>query len=138
MYQDDIYNDLFIEFEKYYPCIASQTERWYPSGQYEITVILEDGTKILYDSIDKTFQNISFREREGYVMNEDVCRREFSYKLRDQMLVQGVTQHELAEVSGVSRISISNYLNRKNTASLYTAYRLAKALGCDLRDLITF
>ena len=51
----------------------------------------------------------------------------------------GCTQAELAETSGVSLRSIQMYEQRNkniNKASVDTIYRLAKALGCTMEDLI--
>ena len=51
----------------------------------------------------------------------------------------GCTQAELAEISGVSLRSIQMYEQRNkniNKASVDTIYRLAKALGCTMEDVI--
>lgn len=51
----------------------------------------------------------------------------------------GCTQAELSEKSGVSLRSIQMYEQRNkdiNKASVDTVYRLAKALGCSIEDLI--
>lgn len=53
--------------------------------------------------------------------------------------IYGCTQAELAEMSGVSLRSIQMYEQRNkdiNKASVDTIYRLAKALGCTVEDLI--
>ncbi len=53
--------------------------------------------------------------------------------------VYGLTQSELAKRSGVSLRSIQMYEQRNkniNKASADTIYRLAKALGCTMEDLI--
>ena len=51
----------------------------------------------------------------------------------------GCTQAELAKRSGVSLRSIQMYEQRNkdiNNAGVSTVYRLAKALGCTIEDLI--
>ena len=51
----------------------------------------------------------------------------------------GLTQGELAEKSGVGKRSIQMYEQRNkdiNKASVETVYRLARALGCSIEDLI--
>jgi len=53
--------------------------------------------------------------------------------------IYGCTQAELAKMSGVSLRSIQMYEQRNkniNKASVDTIYRLAKALGCTVEDLI--
>lgn len=48
-----------------------------------------------------------------------------------------MTQVELAEASGVSRTHISEIENGKlDSLTLKVADRLARALGCDLADLL--
>ena len=51
----------------------------------------------------------------------------------------GITQAELAKISGVSLRSIQMYEQRNkdiNKANVETIYRLAKVLGCTMEDLI--
>ena len=51
----------------------------------------------------------------------------------------GITQSELAKISGVSLRSIQMYEQRNkdiNKASAESLYRIAKVLGCAIEDLI--
>lgn len=52
------------------------------------------------------------------------------------MTEKNLTQRKLAEMSGVSRVTVSAIKNGKN-CSYETAVRLAKALDVDLEELIT-
>ena len=55
------------------------------------------------------------------------------------MYTHEYTQKELSERSGVSLRSIQMYEQRNkdiNKASAETIYRLSKALGCNMEDLI--
>ena len=59
--------------------------------------------------------------------------------LKRLRLAYGCTQAELAQKANVSLRSIQMYEQRKkdiNKASAETLYRLAKALGCEMEDLI--
>ena len=47
-----------------------------------------------------------------------------------------MSQEELAQASGVSRVAIARYESGKRTPSISIAARIAKALGCKLDDLI--
>ena len=52
---------------------------------------------------------------------------------------RGISQSELAKLSGVKLRSIQMYEQRNkniNKASIDTVYRIAKVLGCTMEDLI--
>ena len=53
--------------------------------------------------------------------------------------IYGCTQSELSKISGASLRSIQMYEQRNkdiNKASLETVYRISKAIGCTIEDLI--
>lgn len=138
MPREDIYDLMFDAFCKRYLSIAKEVDGWYPSGEFEITVKLSDNTKLIYNDLDKTIQNVTRRDSDGYIMSEDTCRREFVYKLSEKMETRGITQSELADRSGVSTITVNKVLNCRQTPTIYTAYRLANGLNCRLHELIHF
>lgn len=49
---------------------------------------------------------------------------------------RGMTQQELADASGVSRISIARYETGVKTPSIASTYKLAKALDMPFDELI--
>lgn len=49
---------------------------------------------------------------------------------------RGMTQQELADASGVSRISIARYETGVKTPSIASTYKLAKALDVPFDELI--
>jgi transcriptional regulator with XRE-family HTH domain len=58
-----------------------------------------------------------------------------SKKLRSAMSEKGLTAAKLAEISGVSKVSISQYLSEKNTPSKKNIAKLEEILCADLSDL---
>lgn len=59
--------------------------------------------------------------------------------LKHIRIVKGYSQKQLAEVSGVSLRSIQMYEQRNkdiNKAQSESLFRLAKALGCTMEDLL--
>ena len=52
------FETVFEEMELYFPMLADKMVDWYPSGQLEITVKLEDGSKVAYSSITKGIRTI--------------------------------------------------------------------------------
>ena len=75
--------------------------------------------------------------------NEDMNRkyhaREPEIRLKTIRENRGISQAELAKLSGVKLRSIQMYEQRNkniNKASVDTVYSLAKVLGCTMEDLI--
>ncbi len=66
-------------------------------------------------------------------------KKYFETNLKRIRTAFGVTQKELAEMAGVSLRSIQMYEQRNkdiNKAQSDSLYRLAKALGCAMEDLL--
>ena len=109
----------------------SEIEDWWPIGANSIIVQMRDGTKLEYHHMLKTL-----REVPEYNGSEEEWRREFSRRLSFEMYERGFDQTYLAEKSGISQVSISNYIKRKTTPSAYAVDRMARALGCYMDDLL--
>lgn len=52
-------------------------------------------------------------------------------RLRDAMNEKGLTQQALSNLSGVTKSSISHYVNGKNVPDNFQAFKLSKVLDCD-------
>lgn len=52
-------------------------------------------------------------------------------RLRKAMKEKGLTQQALANISGVTKSSISHYVNGKNVPDNFQAFKLSKVLDCD-------
>lgn len=58
-------------------------------------------------------------------------------KLAEIRKLKGMTQEQLATVSGVSRTSIARIeLNTQNNVSIGLLFKLSNALGCSIGDLL--
>lgn len=96
---------------------------------------------ISYDNLQKMYYTLHEADISKFV--EIVDRRMKDYfvdtNLKRIRMAYGCSQSELAEKSGVSLRSIQMYEQRNkdiNKASVDTVFRLAKALGCTIEDLI--
>ena len=58
--------------------------------------------------------------------NEETARR-----LREALLKSGYSQQELADKAGISKVSVSQYINGTHVPGNKKAGLLAKVLGCD-------
>nr|DAD93438.1 MAG TPA: helix-turn-helix XRE-family like protein [Myoviridae sp. ct0wg9] len=56
------------------------------------------------------------------------------YKLNIELMKRGVTQNQLAEMCGLSRVTV-NYIIRGRSCSGKTGYKIAQALGVKIEDL---
>lgn len=135
------WRQIFNEFCSVYPSIAKNVSRWYPSGHLELTIKLNDGTTIIYDYTSKRSSVIPCepkKEERRRTMDEYDWREEFSSRFSDMMYEQGVTQKELAEMTGISERTIRMYKHCDRTPSAYAIYKIAIALDCNPSELIDF
>ena len=59
----------------------------------------------------------------------------FADNMKKQMAVHGITQSELAKMTGIGRSSISQYLSGKNEPTDERKEIIAEAIGCRVDDL---
>ena len=128
--------DRFERSAEYWIGWAIAYYQWYSSRKYsEIFKALSfDDLQKMYVTLHEAditkFADIADRKIRNYYSDTNLKRIRNSY---------GCTQAELAELSGVSLRSIQMYEQRRkdiNKAGAETVYRLAKALGCTVEDLI--
>ena len=130
------YNSLLDAFELHFPNIAEHVLDWYPSGRHEITLKLDDYTKIVYDNIDNSIRTIfPAGEADTDEIPEEAWRQEFGIKLTRKMAQAGLDQNQLAELTGISKCSLSKSMNGKTSPSSYSLLRLARALNCTVSEL---
>jgi DNA-binding Xre family transcriptional regulator len=107
------------------------TRRYRVTDLGEVVAYLSDGTVVMYDDLEKTIRQLP----TDHDQTEDDYRREFSFRLSKLLFHRGMTQEELAVKTGISNVSISNYIQRKATPSSYNVHKIANALGCSMDDL---
>lgn len=129
----EFYEQLFDEFKLYFPWLTDNVDSWTSNGPNTILIKMFDGKEIEYNHNFKSIKNVV-----DYNGTEDDWRREFSNKLIEKMADKGFDQSYLSELSGVSQVSISKYINRKAMPSGFVIDRLAEALECSVSDLIDF
>ena len=69
-------------------------------------------------------------------MNEQELVVAFGLKLRQQRKKAGITQNELAEKTGVTRVYVGLIERGETSITLEKVYRLAEALDCDISELL--
>ena len=71
-------------------------------------------------------------------MSEATWLRIFSDNLLDMLGEAGMTQSDLADASGLSEGSISNYINKKQMPGVKALINISHALDCTLDELMDF
>lgn len=110
--------------------------QWYSGRKYR------DIFKVLsFEDLQKMYYTLHEADITKFVDIADLKIKEYfpETSLKRIRTAYGFTQAELAERSGVSLRSIQMYEQRNkdiNKASADTIYRIAKALGCTMEDLI--
>ena len=104
--------------------------------QFELLVIFEDGEKELFNILDHTTRKIIPDRQDVLEMGEKRYTWEFAFKLRSKMQCARLSCEKLSEMTGISRPSLSGYLNGKRLPGLYNTIKLADALGCDVNEFL--
>lgn len=132
---ENIWKPVYKNFERDYPQLSDKMIDWFPSGRLEITVKLNDGTILLYYFIGSRITYIYDQSVQMEERDERHYRESFSRNLKQKMKENGLAQQELSDLTGISVISLSKYMNAKTTPSIYNLYRIAKALRCSTSEL---
>jgi ribosome-binding protein aMBF1 (putative translation factor) len=122
-------------FKSYFPNLASKVKKHKEVLYHEVEVWLDDGRAFIFDEHESTLRSIPAHSK---YLTEDECRKEFGYRLRKILQAKGVSQHELSELTGISRNMITYYILGKHTPSFYAADLIAKTLNISLDELRYF
>ena len=124
--------NIIENFERYFPRMANRARRYEEVGYKELFVLLVDGDCLLYDDVYNVIRSVPKTE-EG--ISEDEYRREFGYRMTRMMECKCISQMELSNRTGISKRTLSLYMNGRATPSVYKANKIARALDCRLDDL---
>lgn len=124
---------LLRNLESRYPSIACKVESYQPISCYELVVKTTDEERYLYDDEWGTIRKLPTNMSD---LDCDDISTEFGYTLKRLMRRRGLGQQDLSELSGITQRSISLYINGKRSPTLITLHKLARALNCDIEELI--
>lgn len=137
----DYWESMFEYYASVYPPYAERTINWFPSGQMEITVRLDDRTFWVFDMIGPTIKPLGDKDLNPEAeddISEEEYRIRLSKNLRIKMHRTAVSQDVLARRSGISTVMINRYMNAKATPSTYNLERIARALQCSPTELLVY
>lgn len=133
-----MYEIILDDLMRDYPSVYSRIVEWYPSGRNEITVRTNDDKVIAYNGFARTLRNIHDPEDDSEYMDDIRWREEFSRQLRRKLSNSDLTQEDLSNLTGISKVTISKYICGKATPSGSNLCKLARALACTVSDLAEF
>ena len=123
---------LLENLKLHFPFLANDIQGWVKNDEWGITVRTRQGETFFYDDYEHTIRRLPEHSDE---LTEEQCRMEFGTRLRRLMYGKGISQTELADLTGIQRTQLNNYINGKTSPSFYIVDRIAKALGCSADDL---
>lgn len=133
----NIWEPVYSKFEQDHPYLAEHIVDWYPSAHSEIVVTVENGTRYRYDFFSgRITQLYSVRDDNNEYVDEDDWRIDFASNLYHRMRKAGFINDTLAELTGISSGTISNYVNGRSTPNGHAIYKIAKALKCSVSELM--
>lgn len=126
--------ELILEqFKMYFPDIYDRGVDWWKSGPYHITVLLDDDSRVEFDSSDNTIRWISKIDRS---IDNDIFRKEIGRNIRKFIVYKGVRQQDVAEKSGITQAMLSRYINGTSMPGIDKLHNIASALDCHVDDLL--
>lgn len=127
------------ELSNYDPALARRVCDWYPAGEYEVVLVLDDGSKVQYEGLNHTYRWLrEHAEQSDGLLTEDEYKREFSYKFNRLMEANGHGQRSLAEATGISQSAISKYVRGEALPGYYNLMKFSHAFNCPVSELTTY
>lgn len=100
-------------------------------NEYDLFVKFKDGRKYIYDTYHNTFSGFY---PDNHQLTDDEWNRSFKTRLRKMLSRKNVTQEELADRLGISRVTINRYINGQTIPSSLMLKKISLALDCDINE----
>lgn len=100
-------------------------------NDYDLFVVYKDGRKYIIDTFNNTSSGFY---PEGYILSDEEWNMSFRKRLRQKLSRSRITQEELADILGVSRITINRYINGQSIPSALMLKKISLALNCDINE----
>lgn len=126
--------ELILEqFRMYYSDLYDQAVDWWKSGPYHITFLLNDDSRVEFDSSENTIRWVSKIDRS---VDNDILRKEIGRNIRKFIVYKGVRQQDVADQAGITQAMLSRYINGTSIPGIDKLHNIAAALGCHVDDLL--
>lgn len=99
--------------------------------RFKVIVQLDDGMYIEYNGRNNVCRKLPSKRLE---MTKKETMSEFGIRLYDILWRKGLTQSDLAEMTGIAQPALSKYITGKAMPSFHTVDKIAKALNCSVDE----
>lgn len=128
---------IFTSFKKSYPELCRRGMSYQPYGQMTIRVMIPGVGKILYDCEKDDITWIERWRDEEEEKRLAIERRPSMYEhfvetIINYMDENQMTHQEFADMVGISRISISKYLNGRSIPKVSTMLEICEKINIDI------
>lgn len=127
------YEKMYEHFEQYYSCLCKQVVDWWPSGRTCLTVKLEDGDLLEFDSYCNSIRTI---KTNGYTKDIQTLRKDIGTNIKKMIQTRNISQSEIAKQSGLTEAMLSRYIHGTSMPSIDKINTLAAVLDCRITELI--
>lgn len=118
------------------PYIYESAIRFEEVGPFELMIYCKDGSKVRYDEFNGDLFKWYPSDYDINKRSEEEIIQDFKWRLNRTMTLRCIGQAQLAEMSGLSQKTISNYLTGKNIPDILKLNKLARALDVDVAELL--
>lgn len=137
---NEMWDNILEYFEEHYvPRLGYDVVDWYPSGHREITVKLSNGRVYIYNWVTHNLAVVFKSNDETYVdYDEDELKKKFKYTLARKMDDMWINSTELSNMTGISEVTISKYLNGRVLPNYINLRKLAQAFKCSISEFYIY
>ena len=122
---------IFEDLKSRFPFIVRDAVEYIERKYDEVIIKLNNGDVISFDTLYRTIRSMP---KDSKSLSEDRCRFEFGIRLKRILMKSGMTQADLATITGIHQSNISDYITGKTTPSFYNVDKIAKVLNCSMDD----
>lgn len=118
------------------PWLIEKAIRFEEVGPFELMIYCKDGSKVRYDEFNGDWFKWYPSDYDINKRSEEQIVQDFQWRLKRTMMLRCIGQAQLAEMSGLSQKTISNYLTGKSMPDILKLNKLARALDVDVTELL--
>ena len=133
-------NELVVrEYKLWFPQFYERTVDMSVIGYHLLMAKLDNGSKVEFSMLDNSLRDVTdIYNVASDNMTDDEYRKAVGDRIKALLRDRNLKHETLAEMVGVSRQSMSMYINGRTLPSIRIVCRIAKALKCDVKDIIEF
>lgn len=107
-------------------------------GDFRHVFTFKNGQKVLYDELTENRKFIQPRNNEVPDLTDEEWLSEFSIRLKNKLVLHGLTRKEFSELLNIPYVTTNNYVNGKRMPSYVLIRRMCRIFNCRESDLTDF